>query len=94
MNTAKEAAAAFIRLLPMALAQPEQTDERSGAVTLSWRASDTQRITVELDNLDRLVFDFTDGADHSHGMCYFDGERIPDLVMNALRHTLAEAGQH
>jgi hypothetical protein len=89
-----EMAVLFIRTLPDDVPLPEIAAEPDGAISLDWAASRHQVFTLSIGSSDRLAYAWLDGSDSGYGVARFDGERIPQKVLEgiggALRDDLAQ----
>jgi hypothetical protein len=84
-------AEAFIRCLPDDVPMPEFAPEPDGSISLDWIYSRTRFVSVSAGNNDRLPYAWIDGTDRGHAVARFDKERIPALVLDAIRVTMARA---
>jgi hypothetical protein len=84
-------AEAIIRCLPDDLPMPEFAPEPDGSISLDWIYSRTRFVSISAGNNDRLPYAWIDGTDRGHAVARFDRERIPALVLDAIRVTMAPA---
>ena len=88
---AVQIAETFIRCLPDDVPVPEFAPEPDGAISLDWIYSRTRFVSVSAGSNDRLPYAWIDGTDRGHAVARFDGERIPALVLDAIRVTMSPA---
>jgi hypothetical protein len=84
-------AIAFIRALPRALPMPEVAPEPDGSISLDWIATRSRVLSVSVGVTDRLAFAWIDGTGRGHAVERFDGDRIPSLILDRIRHTMGHA---
>jgi len=84
-------AAAFVRALPEDVPMPELAPEPDGSISLDWIQSRTRLFSISAGKRDRLAYAWLDGTDSGHGVARFDEERIPPLVLDAIREIVVPA---
>lgn len=82
---AAEKAAAFIRALSSDVPLPEPAPEPDGSISLDWIRSRNRLFSVSVSASSRLAYAWLDGSDRGHGVARFDGERIPDRVLEGIK---------
>src|SRR4051794_35405727 len=90
-SLAVDRATAFIRALPRALPMPEVAPEPDGSISLDWIHSRSRIFSISVGVSDRLAFAWIDGTDRGHAVARFDGDRIPSLILDRIRHTMRHA---
>jgi hypothetical protein len=88
---ARDRATALIRALPRALPMPEVAPEPDGSLSLDWIHTRSRMVSVSVGVTDRLAFAWIDGTDRGHAVERFDGDRIPSLILDRIRHTMGHA---
>lgn len=89
--SAVQTAEAFIRCLPDDVPMPEFAPEPDGSISLDWIYSRTRFVSISAGNNDRLPYAWIDGTDRGHAVARFDRERIPALILDAIRETMSPA---
>jgi hypothetical protein len=88
---ATDRAVAFIRALPRGFAMPEAAPDTDGSISLDWIDGRRRMLSVSVGVTDRLAFAWIDGTDRGHAVERFDGDRIPSLILDRIRHTMGHA---
>jgi hypothetical protein len=87
---ALETAIWFIRVLPDHLPMPEIAAEPDGAISLDWACSRHRVFTLSIGTTDRLAYAWLDGSDRGHGVARFDGERVPQKIIEGIEGATRE----
>jgi hypothetical protein len=74
----------FIRALPQSIPLPEFAPEPDGSVSLDWIPSQNRLFSVSVGANNRLAFAWLDGSDKGHAVACFDGDRIPQRILDNL----------
>lgn len=74
----------FIRALPDSIQLPELAPEPDGSITLDWIPSRHRLFSVSISASDRLAYAWLDGSDKGHAVARFDGERIPQKIIEGI----------
>ena len=74
----------FIRALPDSIALPEFAPEPDGSITLDWIPSQHRLFSISLGTSDRLAYAWLDGSDKGHAVARFDGERVPQRIIDGI----------
>lgn len=82
------AAAELVRALPAGLPVPEAAAEPDGSVSLDWTCSRNRVFSVSVGANRRLAFAWIDGSDKGHGVARFDGEQVPQRVLDGINEIL------
>ena len=77
-------AESFIRALPDSIQLPEMAPEPDGSITLDWIPSRHRLFSVSISASDRLAYAWLDGSDKGHAVARFDGERIPQKIIEGI----------
>lgn len=89
-------AADVIRALPSDVPLPEVAPEPDGAISLDWVRSQNSLFSLSAGAGDRLAYAWLDGSDRGHGVARFDGQVIPERVLQGIdeimRHATAALG--
>jgi len=78
----------FLRALPDRAPLPEIAVEPDGSVSLDWIHSRNQLFSVSVGRSARLAFAWVDGADSGYGVARFDGQSIPQRIMQGIEATV------
>src|SRR5207248_1660311 len=84
-------ATAFIRALPDGIPLPEFAPEPDGSISLDWIWSRSRVFSVSVGSNDRLAYAWLDGTDKGHAVARFDGERVPDRILEGIKVFLQSA---
>ena len=74
----------FIHVLPPDIPMPEVVPEPDGALGLEWWISRHQILSVSFGVDLRLAYAWLDGTDKGHGVARFDGETIPQRILDGI----------
>ena len=77
-------AADVIRALPPHVPLPEVAPEPDGAISLDWIRSRNRVFSLTVGSGDRLAFAWLDGSDRGDGVVRFDGEVVPNRVLQGI----------
>ena len=77
-------AESFLRALPDGIPLPEFAPEPDGSVSLDWIESRNRLFSMSVGTSHRLAYAWLDGADKGHAVARFDGERIPQRVLEGI----------
>jgi hypothetical protein len=77
-------AVTFIQTLPGSVAMPEVSPEPDGGISLDWIESQTRVFSVSIGPKRSLPFAWLDGTSHGYGVVSFDGEDMPNRVLNEI----------
>jgi len=75
----------FIKVLPAGLSLPELAPEPDGAISLDWIVSKRRVFSISIGSSPRLAYSWLDGADSGHGVARFDGNAIPQRILEGIR---------
>jgi hypothetical protein len=78
-------AAAFIRALPDGIPLPEFAPEPDGSISLDWIWSRDRVFSVSVGPSDRMAYAWLDGTERGHAVASFDGERVPDRILEGIK---------
>lgn len=78
-------AESFLRALPDRFPLPEYAPEPDGSISLDWIQSRNRLLTVSVGAGDRLAYAWIDGSDRGHAVARFDGEHIPQLILEGIK---------
>jgi hypothetical protein len=78
----------FVRALPYGLPLPEFGPEPDGAISLDWIRSRIRMFSVSIGHTHRLAYAFLDGADKGHGVAHFDGQNVPQRILEGIEDIL------
>jgi hypothetical protein len=81
----------FVRVLPDGMALPEFAPEPDGSISLDWIASRTRLFSVSVGRSGRLAFAWLDGSDSGHGVARFDGQSVPQRVLEGIDSIVGRA---
>lgn len=82
------AAVDLMRALPVGLPLPEAAAEPDGSVSLDWVCSRNRVFSVSVGASRRLAFAWIDGSDKGHGVAHFDGDQVPQRVLDGINEIL------
>lgn len=82
---AAHAAADFIQALPADVPLPEFAPEPDGSISLDWIKSHSKVLSISVGSGSRLPYAWLDGEDRGHEVFHFDGETIPEIILNDIR---------
>ncbi|MGH8017883.1 MAG: hypothetical protein ACREIA_06260 [Opitutaceae bacterium] len=74
----------FVRALPDGLPMPEFSAEPDGAVSLDWIQSRNRLFSLSAGTSNRLAYAWIDGTDRGHAVAGFDGEHIPQRIVEGI----------
>ena len=74
----------FLCALPEGFPQPLLCPDPDGSVGLDWIQSRNCMFSISIGASDRLSYAWIDGSDRGHGVARFDGERIPQQIMDGI----------
>ena len=77
----------LLRALPQSVPLPELAPEPDGSLSLDWIQSKTRLFSLSVGAGNRLAYAWLDGTDKGHGVASFDGERIPQRVLEGITAT-------
>ncbi len=75
----------IVRALPAGFLIPEFAAEPDGSISLDWIESRSRIFSISAGAGSRLAYAWLDGSDRGHGVARFDGEKIPDRVLEGIR---------
>jgi hypothetical protein len=75
----------ILRALPSGYTLPEFAAEPDGSISLDWIESRNRIFSISVSAGLRLAYAWLDGSDRGHGVAQFDGERIPNRVLEGIR---------
>jgi hypothetical protein len=78
----------FVRVLPDGVPPPEFAPEPDRAISLDWIRSRNRMVSVSIGRSDRLSYAWLDGADRGHGVVPFDGQNVPQLILDNIRNVV------
>jgi hypothetical protein len=81
-------AANVIRALPADVPLPEVAPEPDGAISLDWIRSRNNLFSLTVGTGDRLAYAWLDGSDRGHGVVRFDGQVVPDRILQGIDETM------
>ena len=84
----------FIRVLPDNLPPPDIAAEPDGDISLDWAVSKHRVFTLSIGTTDRLAYAWLDGSDRGHGVARFDGERVPQKIIEGIEGAIREDLPH
>jgi hypothetical protein len=79
----------FIRALPSGFPMPEFSIDPDGCIGLDWIESRFQGFSLHVGTNSRLAYAWIDGTDRGHAVERFDGQKIPDRVLEGIRSVIA-----
>jgi hypothetical protein len=82
---AAQQAQQFICALPDGLPLPEFAPEPDGSISLDWMPSRHRLLSLSIGESDRLPYTWIDGSDRGYAVARFDGERVPQRIVEAIR---------
>jgi len=74
----------FLRALPNAIPLPEFSIDPDGSVSLDWIEARNQIFSLSVGANSRLAFAWLDGTDKGHAVARFDGQQIPERVIDGI----------
>jgi hypothetical protein len=74
----------FVRALPEGMPLPEFAPEPDGAISLDWILSRNRLFSLSVGHTARLAFAWLDGSDSGHGVARFDGQNIPQRILQGI----------
>ena len=77
-------AVTFIQTLPACVAMPEVSPEPDGGISLDWIQSRKRIFSVSIGRNRSLPFAWLDGASRGYGVVSFDGEDMPNRVLDEI----------
>jgi hypothetical protein len=75
----------FLRALPDGMPLPEFAPEPDGSISLDWIASRNRLFSLTVGCSSRLAFAWLDGTDKGHGVACFDGQNVPQRVLDGIK---------
>jgi hypothetical protein len=81
----------FVRALPDGMPLPEFAPEPDGSISLDWILSRNRLFSVSVGRSGRLAFAWLDGSDKGHGVARFDGQNVPQWVLEGIRGIVGRA---
>jgi hypothetical protein len=81
-------AADVIRALPSGVPLPEIAPEPDGDISLDWIRSRNNLFSLTIGTGDRLSYAWLDGSDRGHGVVRFDGQVVPDRILQGIDETI------
>ena len=79
----------FVRALPNFIPLPEFAPEPDGSISLDWLPSRHRLFSISVGTNNRLAYAWLDGADKGHAVARFDGDRIPQRVLDVISSILS-----
>lgn len=79
----------FVRALPNFIPLPEFAPEPDGSISLDWLPSRHRLFSISVGANNRLAYAWLDGADKGHAVARFDGDRIPQRVVEGITSILS-----
>jgi hypothetical protein len=74
----------FVRALPNPIPLPEFSIDPDGSISLDWIEGRNQIFSLSVGANSRLVFAWLDGTDKGHAVARFDGQQIPERVIEGI----------
>jgi hypothetical protein len=74
----------FVRALPDGVVLPEFAPEPDGSISLDWISSRNRLFSLSVGGSGRLAFAWLDGTDKGHGVARFDGQSVPQRVLDGI----------
>jgi hypothetical protein len=74
----------FIRALPDAISLPEFGIDPDGSICFDWMVSRDRIFSLSVSANSRLVYAWLDGVDKGHAVARFDGQIIPERVLDGI----------
>jgi len=74
----------FVRVLPNAIPLPEFSIDPDGSISLDWIKARNQIFSLSVGANSRLAFAWLDGTDKGHAVARFDGQRVPERVIEGI----------
>jgi hypothetical protein len=81
----------FVRALPDAMRLPEFAPEPDGSISLDWILSRNRLFSLSVGRSGRLAFAWLDGSDSGHGVARFDGQSVPQRVLEGIESIVGRA---
>jgi hypothetical protein len=75
----------FVRALPSDIPLPEFAPEPDGSVSMDWIQSRNRLFSLSVGTNNRLAYAWLDGTDNGHAVAFFDGEKIPHLILEGIK---------
>ncbi len=82
---AAKRAADLIRALLDNVPLPEFAPEPDGSISMDWIQSRNRLLSLSVGTSSRLAYAWLDGTDRGHAVAYFDGERVPPLILETIK---------
>ncbi len=79
----------FVRALPNYIPLPEFAPEPDGSISLDWLPSRHRLFSISVGTNNRLAYAWLDGADKGHAVARFDGDRIPQRIVEGISAILS-----
>jgi hypothetical protein len=74
----------FVRALPNGIPLPEFSIDPDGSISLDWIEARNQIFSLSVGANRRLAFAWLDGTDKGHAVARFDGQQIPERVIEGI----------
>jgi hypothetical protein len=74
----------FLRVLPDEIPMPEFSVEPDGCISLDWIESRSRVFSLSVSASNRFPYAWLDGTDVGQAVARFDGERIPERVIDGI----------
>jgi hypothetical protein len=74
----------FVRAMPDFLPLPEFAPEPDGSISMDWMPSRHRLFSISVGSSSRLAYAWLDGSDKGHAVAGFDGDRIPQRVVESI----------
>ena len=81
----------FLRALQNSIPLPEFSIDHDGSISLDWIHARNQIFSLSVGANNRLAFAWLDGTDKGHAVARFDGQQIPERVIEGIT-TIATNG--
>jgi hypothetical protein len=74
----------FVRALPNTIPLPEFSIDPDGSISLDWIEARNQIFSLSVGANSRLAFAWLDGTDKGHAVARFNGQQIPERVLEGI----------
>ena len=89
-HIASQQARSLILALPAEVPDPElAVDPDDGAIALEWYTGPARVFSVSVGSSTRMACAGIDGTDAWHGVARFDGNKVPEFVLQSIRRVIA-----